>query len=50
MRKNLYYYVVGMGKFYFGKACRDVLTAQLTLDRARRCYPNEPWSIVEICA
>jgi len=51
MRKTLYYYVRIMGKPYsFGKVCKDVLTARITLDRAMRTYPNEPWQIVEICA
>ena len=51
MRKNLYYYVRIIGKPYsFGKACKDVLTARITLDRAMHAYPNEDWHIVEICA
>jgi len=51
MRKNLYYYVRINGKPYsFGKACRDLLSAHITLDQAKRCYPNEAWGIVEICA
>lgn len=51
MLKNLYYYVRIVGKPYsFGKACKDVLSAHVTLDNARRCYPNEDWHIVEICA
>lgn len=51
MRKNLFYYVRIDGKPYsFGKACRDLLSAHITLDKAKRCYPNEAWGIVEICA
>ena len=51
MLKNLYYYVQIVGKPYsFGKACRDVLSARLTLDRAMRTYPNEEWQIVQISA
>lgn len=49
MRKNLYYYV-SMGKYYYGKVCRDVLTAQIQLANAKRMMPNEDWHIVEICA
>lgn len=51
MRKNLYYYVRIVGKPYsFGRACKDVLTAHIRLNDAMRCYPNEQWQIVEICA
>lgn len=51
MTKNLHYYVRIIGKpYYFGKACKDMLSAHITLDKARRCYPSESWDIVEICA
>jgi len=49
--KNALYYVRIMGKPYsFGRASRDMLEAQITLDRARRMYPGEDWGIVTIAA
>lgn len=47
--KNTMYYVRIMGKPYsFGRASRDMLAAQITLDRARRMYPGENWGIVAL--
>lgn len=49
MRKNLYYYVRIVGKPYsFGKACKDMLSAHITLNNAMRCYPGEAWEIAQI--
>jgi hypothetical protein len=45
--KNVRYYVAAMGKkYYFGQATGDMLTARITLDRARRTMPDETWGIV----
>ena len=45
--KNLTYYVRIVGKPYsYGRATRDMLTAQITLAEARRVYPGEEWGIV----
>lgn len=47
--KNSLYYVRIAGKPYsFGKASRDILSAQITLAEARRVYPGEEWGIVAI--
>lgn len=49
--KNATYYVRIIGKPYcFGKASRDMLTAQITLAEARRMYPAEEWGIVSYAA
>ena len=45
--KNMTYYVRVIGKPYtFGRATRDMLTAQVKLSEARRLYPGEEWGIV----
>ena len=45
--KNMTYYVRVIGKPYtFGRATRDMLTAQVNLSEARRLYPGEEWGIV----
>lgn len=47
--KNLTYYVRVIGKPYmFGRATRDMLTAQVNLSEARRLYPGEDWGIVAV--
>lgn len=47
--KNTMYYVRIMDKPYsFGKASRDMLTAQIALSEARRLYPGEEWGIVAL--
>ena len=47
--KNALYYVRIIGKPYsFGRASRDMLSAQLELSEARRLYPGEEWGIVAI--
>lgn len=49
--KIMRYYVVADGKKYtFGKATGDMLSARITLDRARRVYPMETWNIVALSA
>ena len=51
MRRNLYYYVTPkVGKYYFGKATTDFLTAQIQLASAKKMMPNDGWHIVQICA
>ena len=50
MRKTYFYIRIEDKPYSFGKSCTDLLSARITLDRARRTYPNEPWQIVEICA
>lgn len=45
------YYVRIVGKpYYFGKACRDFLTAQIQLAHAKKAEPGLDWQIVQISA
>lgn len=42
------YYITGKGgtgKYYYGKAVFDMLTALILLDEAKRVMPGEEWAI-----